>query len=408
MLVISSAGPPSTEGVYVLANLSVARLSDTQQDAELLTGPFLGTVVEENTNSNPVGWLRDGLSLNMAKVVKIGHDPTITALAILDTDPAGHAEWRSTYETSPKVKPHDRLEIEWNEMYSLGVEDMKYAVYPRLDPGNYIFHVEEVDIYGQPTGVEAAVRLVVSPPFWKTTWFWGGVFLGCIVLMYAYGRYTIRQKMQQEKMRLKHQQALERERLRIAHDIHDDLGARVTQISLLSAMAQSNVDTLDKARAEFDQITKMSRELVTALYETIWAVSPENDNLYALGNYLCQIVNQLCERSQLSCRFQLSSLPRHIMASSQTRHNINLAVKEAVHNVIKHAGATEVTFSAEFSGQTLKLSVQDNGLGFLPAAVPPGHGLKNMKKRLADLGGDCVVVSRPGGGTSVQFNLDFK
>src|SRR5258708_32632552 len=107
-------------------------------------------------------------------------------------------------------------------------------------------------------------------------------------------------------------------------------------------MAQENPTFPDKARADFDKVSKMSRELVLALYERVWAVNPENDNLEALGNYLCQIVNQLCERAQVRCRLHMEDLPREIQVSSQTRHNIAMAVKEAVHNVIKHAGAAEI------------------------------------------------------------------
>jgi len=96
---------------------------------------------------------------------------------------------------------------------------------------------------------------------------------------------------------------LEQERLRIAHDIHDDLGARVTQISLLSAMSQENTSFPEKARADFDKVSKMSRELVSALYETVWAVNPENDNLEALGNYVCQMVNNCANRQPSAAVF---------------------------------------------------------------------------------------------------------
>ena len=164
--------------------------------------------------------------------------------------------------------------------------------------------------------------------------------------------------------RLKQQRALEQERLRIAHDIHDDLGARMTQISLLSAMSQENPAFPDKARADFDKISKMSRELVAALYETVWAVNPENDNLEALGNYLCQMVKQLCEQTSLRCRFHVQGLPHEVQVSSQTRHNITMAVKEAVHNVIKHAGATEVTIRMVFTDGLLDVFVHDDGAGF--------------------------------------------
>ncbi|HEY4416491.1 MAG TPA: sensor histidine kinase [Verrucomicrobiae bacterium] len=407
-VVISSAGPAATEGIYVVANLSVARLSDNSSAPEVLQSPLATQPDEDNDTHPPFGWMRDGLTASMAKIVKIGHDPTITAFAILDNDPLGHAEWRNTLDPAPRVKPGDKLLIEWNEMYSMGVSDIRSGTYASLEPGKYTFRVEELDLYGMPTGVGTSLRLTVSEPFWKTPWFWVLIFIGSIAAILGGGRYIVRKKMKHEMLRLKNEQALERERIRIAHDIHDDLGARVTQISLVSALACDNATFPRQARAEFDQITKMSRELVIALYETVWAVTPENDNLYSLGNYLCQMVNQLCERSQIRCRFHLNDLPRSVQASSQIRHNITMVVKEAVHNVIKHASASEVTIGAVFAEKYLTVTVHDNGHGFQSGSAAAGHGLKNIKQRMEDIGGNFQIESQIGRGTTIQLKLVFK
>ena len=177
--------------------------------------------------------------------------------------------------------------------------------------------------------------------------------------------------MRRKLAALESQRALEHERLRIAQDIHDDLGARVTQISLVSGLAQSD-DTLSaKTRAEFNTISGMARELVSALYETVWAVNPENDNLDALGNFVCQMVDNLCDKAQLRRRFRVAELPRDFQVSSHVRHNLIMAVKEAVHNAIKHAKASELSVSLGWQGTTLTIRVQDGGCGFQPAGVPP-------------------------------------
>jgi len=214
--------------------------------------------------------------------------------------------------------------------------------------------------------------------------------------------------MQREMVGLKNQRLLEQERLRIAQDIHDDLGARVTQISLLSAMAQGDQAFPERARASFDNISQMSRELVSALYETVWAVNPENDNLDALGNYLCQMANQLCSQAGLRCRLDVVDLPRKIQVSSQMRHNITMAVKEALHNVIKHANAKAVTLHASLVNGGLSISVKDDGRGFQMANVAAGSGLNNMKRRLSDIGGACSIASEPGAGTTVTMSLELK
>ena len=407
LIVISSAGPPDSIGIYVVANLVVSKSTDGS-NVTLLRSPFDN---EQGTNAiadPPPGWMHDGTRPSIARVEKIGQDPQTRAFAVLDEDPLSHGEWHNILESAPAVTPGDRLVVEWNEMYSMGSGSFREAHYEGLSPGNYRFRVSEVNVWGKATGIETALNLFVPQPFWKTPWFWGAVVLGTTMIMLGISRYFVWHKMRTEMLRLKHQRALEQERLRIAHDIHDDLGARVTQISLLSAMSQNNNSFPEKARADFDRISMMSRELVSALYETVWAVNPENDNLEALGNYLCQMANKLCEQTKLRCRFQVAGLPNEVQVSSQTRHNISMAVKEAIHNIIKHARASEISMKVTFTNGALDISIRDDGQGFQMVNQTDGNGLSNMKRRLAGIGGQCTIDSRPGEGTTVRIHLDVQ
>jgi signal transduction histidine kinase len=170
-------------------------------------------------------------------------------------------------------------------------------------------------------------------------------------------------------------------------------------------MSQNDPELPEKARAVFDTISRMSRDLVGALYETVWTVNPENDNLEALGSYLCQMANQLCQQAQLPCRLHLGELPAGVQVSSHTRHHMTLAVKEAVHNVIKHAQASEIAVRVVWAEGELTVFIQDNGRGFSADSAPAGHGLSNMKRRLAELGGSCAVHSEAGHGTTVELRL---
>jgi len=218
-------------------------------------------------------------------------------------------------------------------------------------------------------------------------------------------RYLAWHRMRRAMFQLEQQRALERERLRIARDIHDDLGARVTEISLLSGMAENNLGFSEQARGEFSGISLKSRDLVAALYETVWAVNPENDNLEAVGNYLRQRITSQCTQAQLRCRLHISQLPRNIEISSRIRHNISMAAREAMHNVIKHARASQVTVHISFSEMLLTVSIQDDGCGFDITTIPTGNGLVNMKQRLEDIGGSCLIENAPTTGTTVQFRL---
>lgn len=406
MVVMSSAGPPATEGVYVVANLTVWEVESNKfPGTVLLESPLDQQRDNSNPDQVPTGWARDGLRPSMAKIVDIGRDPVARAFAVLDDDPISHAEWRNSMSTAPVVAPGEKLVLEWNEMYSTGTSDVRNAAYQDLSPGNYNFQVQEIDIFGNPTGIETSLRFIVSPPFWRTAWFWGAmsvIFIGAVL---GLARYVTWHRMRRELLVLKSQQELERERLRIAQDIHDDLGARVTQISLLSAMAQDNPEFSEKARLEFAHVSEMSRDLVAALYETVWAVNPEYDNLDAMATYICQMVALLCERSQLRCRLHVSELPKNPQISSQTRHNLNMVVKEAVHNAIKHARASEVVVRIEFTGEVLNISVSDNGCGFRVFGQISGNGLVNMRRRLEDVGGTCIIESEPGKGTTIRLRL---
>jgi signal transduction histidine kinase len=251
------------------------------------------------------------------------------------------------------------------------------------------------------------VAVLVPHPLWRTAWFWGAVSGAAMLMVLGAWRYWVWRGVRLEMVRLRSERALENERLRIAQDLHDDFGARLTEISIASALAKKKLTSTEAASADFERISKLSRELVTSLYETVWAVNPENDNLDALGNYLCQMANNLCEQAGLPCRLRVRELPSGIQVSSQTRHNIIMAVKEAIHNVIKHAHASELTLSASHENGGLSISVEDNGSGFQAGSGRAGNGLSNMTRRLSELGGTCQVQSAPGTGTRVIFQLSL-
>jgi signal transduction histidine kinase len=403
-IVISSAGPPETVGVYVVANLVVSKQTDNGRQQVIIESPFdrqIGT----DTNWVPPGWKTDGIHPSMAKIVTMGQTPGLRAFAILDDDAASHAEWRNTMESAPVVTPGDQLLIEWNEMYSIGTGNVGATHYSNLPQGGYRFHVAAVDIFGNITGTETSLTVLVPPPFWKTSWFWSVVATLVFTAAIGAGRYLAWHRMRREMLRLKNQQTLDKERLRIAQDIHDDLGASITEISLASALAQKRPSLSQETSDDFKRIHRMSRELVSALYETVWAVNPENDNLDALGGYLCQMVNHFCEQAQLSCRLAISDLPRDIEVSSQTRHNVIMTVKEALHNVVKHSKASEAHLHVSLENELLTIQLHDNGCGFEMPRKPAGNGLVNMKRRLVEIGGTCHIESQAGSGTTVEMRL---
>ncbi len=442
-VVMSSAGPPATVGIYAISNLVVRTQPTNGAPANVcLPWAFAANPDVTATGGAPPGWMRDGLRPSMATVFESGSALHNKGFAIVDDDLNGHAEWHTIKEMATAVRCGEQLILEWSEAYSFGFGGQVEMPYQALPSGYYRFRINEMSLMGIPSEQEASIGFEVPQVFWRTPWFW--VSMGTMMLAAgaAAWRYLIWRRMRFQLQRLEQQRAVECERLRIAQDIHDDLGARVTQISLLSAVAQGKANLPEEARADFGKVSQMTRDLVSALYETVWAVNPENDNLDALASYLCQMANQLCSQAQLRCRLEVPELPGPIALSSQVRHNLIMAVKEGLHNIIKHAHASEVhlriTFVAERSGLTgqssvfpahsanprigggnspswtgqrtdptrvLAICVQDNGCGFDPAACPVGNGLANVKRRMESLGGGFIIESRRALGTAVTLHL---
>jgi signal transduction histidine kinase len=218
--------------------------------------------------------------------------------------------------------------------------------------------------------------------------------------------------MRQQLARLERQQAIERDRARIAKDIHDDLGAGLTHIALLSEMARPAASP--ETGSQLAQISEVARELTTNMDEIVWAVNPENDTLDGLATYVSKFAHDYLTAAGIRCRLDLPAQLPAVNLSAEVRHNLFLAVKETLNNVIKHAHASEVRLCLELFAHTFKLTIEDNGCGLNGSEtskvahqgrVSTGHGLPNLQKRLETAGGRCVLDSQPGQGTRIEFTV---
>jgi signal transduction histidine kinase/ligand-binding sensor domain-containing protein len=304
-------------------------------------------------------------------------------------------------------------EPSWDDPSSERIKSYSY-----LPPGTYTFHVTACNKDGVWNDEGAALSFKVLPYFWQTWWFLvitltlgaGAVASGVL--------WTTRRRLRAKLEALEHQRAIERERARIARDIHDDLGASLTRITMLSQSVRGELGHDPQAAAEVDQIYGTARELTRAMDEIVWAVNPKHDTLDSLVTYLGRFAQNFLSAASLRCRLDV---PLHLPAwalTAEVRHNVFLAFKEALHNVVKHAHASEVRLSLELQPSAFVLVVADNGRGFDPAAAPSrmagspdgvrvagGNGRANMKKRLEEIGGSCEWVSAPQKGTRVRLGV---
>jgi signal transduction histidine kinase len=348
------------------------------------------------------GWTRSGLRLANAQVVRVGPEREL-ALVLVDDSPESHTDWITPKAQAFRVQPGERLVFEWDEFYSIGIADFGSVSYEKLPAGLYRFRMVGLSFRGVPTGAEASVAVEVPVAFWKTSWFWLGNLLALGGLITGAWRLAEWRRMKRQLQAVEAERAVERERFRIAQDIHDDLGARVTEISLLSSSAQEQKNLSEEARASFGRVSRMSQNLVGALYETVWAVSPENDHLDSLATYVCQVANQICSQAGLKCRLEIPDLPHDIPLTSSTRHNLVMTIKEAIHNTVKHAQATEIQIRIRLDDRLLTIDINDDGKGFDCSIKLRGNGLSNMARRMEAVGGRWSQRSQPGAGTQIHL-----
>ncbi len=202
------------------------------------------------------------------------------------------------------------------------------------------------------------------------------------------------------------QRALEQERSRIAQDLHDDLGATLTQIRLLSALESRDALVPSSTRSRMGQVTEKSRQLVASLDEIVWAVNPANDSLPSLATYFCQFAEEFVRPADIRCRLDVAEALPRVPLNSEIRHNLYLAVRETLNNVLKHSQAKEIWLRIQWDSGVLRIIIEDNGCGFVSSSTPATrNGLVNLCSRLEKIGGNFDFQSQPGTGTTCRISL---
>jgi signal transduction histidine kinase/ligand-binding sensor domain-containing protein len=292
--------------------------------------------------------------------------------------------------------------------------------YANLASGSYRFLVRAVNADGVSSAHPASISLRVWPPFWRRWWF---IALAALVfgsIVFALDRYRIarldeRRRAEEALRRTKEERLveLERVRTRIATDLHDDIGSSLTQIVILSEVAQQHVNGTDGPLAEpLTKITTVSNELVEAMSDIVWAINPKKDHLSDLVQRMRRFASDIFAPCQI--RFNLHALTAddRLQLGANMRRELFLIFKECVNNIAKHSGCTEADVEFYQEGGSLVLKLSDNGKGFDLAAVSEhartlrgGNGLLSMRRRAEELGGTFEMSSSAGEGTSVKLKV---
>lgn len=329
---------------------------------------------------------------------------TVAGQTLLDLQSGGiffSARLRQRAAAPPDIQPGSRVEL-------TGVFAALSA--PHRIPGR---HFGSFEILLASPG---DVRVIARPSWWtlpRLLALTGALF--AILILAALWITQLRRRVEARTEQLRHEIAgreraeqlrvVQEERTRIAQDLHDDLGSSLTEISVLASAGRRAPADAAKAGDVFDAISEKSRRLVVSLDAIVWAIDPKENTLQSLADYLAGYVEDYLSSNGIAGRFKLPGEMPATVVEGRQRHGLFLAVKEALHNIVRHARATEVEFHLAVVAENLEVIIRDNGRGFDAANKTDGHGLKNFSGRMARLNGECVVTSETGGGTTVKLKL---
>lgn len=357
--------------------------------------------------ATPTGWTRRGSRGDMALVGQRLEPKPHPILVLFDNDPRRYGNW-SLMERVP-VESGDRVTLTWKAAHSLGVGGETVAIYDGLAAGSYWFRAGLFAPGGSPTGEETSLAIEVFVPWHRRPWVWAAgvaILAGTAV---AIGRSLAMRRIKRRLEEVERAHALERERTRIARDLHDEVGAGLTEIAMQNFWVHREMaGTAPPATLERVERARQSAvDLVRSVDAIVWAVNPANDTLDRFVPYLTHAVEQFLDAAGVRARLDVPEEVPPVAIEGATRHSLFRIVREAVNNAVKHGRPQHVGLAIRVADGRLSIVVEDDGCGIDPRAAADAagerSGLVNMRRRSVELGGRCDVSARPGGGTIVAI-----
>ncbi len=266
--------------------------------------------------------------------------------------------------------------------------------YTNLPPGKYRFRVKGSNNDGVWNEEGAALELIVRPTLWQTWWLRPAVVLVLAGVAWSWCLYRVAKKRE-----------LERLRMRIAGDLHDDLSSDLSGVAILADMVRQADDLGHGERKDLGDIRDAALRMADGLRDIVWYIDPDHDSLQATVRRMKSVSATLLRG--LSCDFSADLPERSVALPVNTRRNLFLIFKEAVHNVARHAEAARVEIEIEVSGDSLRLRVADDGCGFDPDNATDGHGMRSMQRRTEEVGGRLEIQSAPGRGVELLLTVNM-
>lgn len=368
-------------------------------------------------SGTPVNWMREGSSLNIAQLGTRSLPSAHPVLVLDDEDNLNYGNWSLDLWKKLELRPGDRLTVEWQTAHSIGGSGAGVASYSSLKPGVYTFRVAGFRSNGEATGEECTLPVVIVPALYRRSEFWLVLAAVAFVVALLTWRAVEVGRMRQRVAKMEREQELERERARIAQDLHDDIGANLSQISILTTLAGRRDATVEERNGLAEEAAAVARQTIRSFDQIVWSINPRNDTVQSLVQYLCNSAEDLMASTGIRCQLNAEGKFPELALSPQARWAVLMAAKEALHNVIKHSGATCVEVRISFDDGVLQVIVADDGRGLgaggnrsdeqvtpVPGAAH-GNGLRNMRQRMGEVGGECRIGNKPDGGVNVVLRL---
>ncbi len=274
--------------------------------------------------------------------------------------------------------------------------EQRTVSYANLASGDYRFIVRAISANGQTSDNPAGFRFTVLSPIWQRWWFLTLVAILVAGVAQAVHRYRVARVL-----------ALAQVRSHIASDLHDDIGANLTRIAVLTEVVRRQVGSMPPADQHLDAIVTVARESVTAMGDIVWAVSPDRDTLQELGRKIREHAEETFADREVGVTFDLPEATRDVKLSGDVRRDVYLIGKEAITNAARHADCSCLSIELSADSRRLRLAITDDGVGFDLAFHGDGDGLRNLRRRAMRLGGTLDISSQPGNGTSVRLQASL-
>lgn len=338
--------------------------------------PVLITAVRINGNPAPISELGETKIEN----IQLAPDQNSVQIDFLSLDFSAGAKLRYQYRLG---------EQDWSQP-----SDLHTVNFASLSPGTYQFAARAISFSGTVSDPPALVRFTINRPVWQRWWFVLSSIIGLSAIGYGLHHYRLAQLLQ-----------VERVRTRIARDLHDDVGAGLSQISLLSEVIQRRAGDDATIAEPLSAIARTSRELVDTMSDIVWANNPRFDHLGDLVQRMRRFANELLTARGMRLRADFPDNDGDLMLEPETRRQIYLIFKEAINNLARHSNCNEAEISLRVENDWLKMRIADNGRGFNPTRISEGNGLRSLQARAESIGGKIEIDSAPDSGTIITLRL---